>query len=113
MSLSSDSSPKSAVRNGGGGRGSASEEEDGEEESSPQQSAAAQTQSECYNITPQIFQMNSFVELCLCTDPGWTASFGETEVSSSSSWGGSPQQGGEGPQDASWASFTEFQPLSR
>uniref|UniRef100_A0A671SVU5 Serine/threonine-protein phosphatase 6 regulatory subunit 2-like n=1 Tax=Sinocyclocheilus anshuiensis TaxID=1608454 RepID=A0A671SVU5_9TELE len=86
VSLSSDSSPKSAVRNGGGGRGSASEEEDVEEEASPQQSAAAQTQS-------------------------WTASFGETEVSSSSAWGGSPQQDGEGPQDTSWASFTEFQPF--
>uniref|UniRef100_A0A671STI0 Serine/threonine-protein phosphatase 6 regulatory subunit 2-like n=1 Tax=Sinocyclocheilus anshuiensis TaxID=1608454 RepID=A0A671STI0_9TELE len=91
VSLSSDSSPKSAVRNGGGGRGSASEEEDVEEEASPQQSAAAQTQSEY---------------------PGWTASFGETEVSSSSAWGGSPQQDGEGPQDTSWASFTEFQPFS-
>uniref|UniRef100_A0A671SVJ2 Serine/threonine-protein phosphatase 6 regulatory subunit 2-like n=1 Tax=Sinocyclocheilus anshuiensis TaxID=1608454 RepID=A0A671SVJ2_9TELE len=45
--------------------------------------------------------------------PGWTASFGETEVSSSSAWGGSPQQDGEGPQDTSWASFTEFQPFSR
>uniref|UniRef100_A0A672QYN2 Serine/threonine-protein phosphatase 6 regulatory subunit 2-like n=1 Tax=Sinocyclocheilus grahami TaxID=75366 RepID=A0A672QYN2_SINGR len=43
----------------------------------------------------------------------WTASFGETEVSSSSSWGGPPQQGGEGPQDTSWTSFTEFQPFSR
>uniref|UniRef100_A0A671KW40 Serine/threonine-protein phosphatase 6 regulatory subunit 2-like n=1 Tax=Sinocyclocheilus anshuiensis TaxID=1608454 RepID=A0A671KW40_9TELE len=41
----------------------------------------------------------------------WTASFGETEVSSSSSWGGPPQQGGEGPQDTSWTSFTEFQPF--
>uniref|UniRef100_A0A671KWK6 Serine/threonine-protein phosphatase 6 regulatory subunit 2-like n=1 Tax=Sinocyclocheilus anshuiensis TaxID=1608454 RepID=A0A671KWK6_9TELE len=51
VSLSSDSSPKSAVRNGGGGRGSASEEEDVEEEASPQHSAVAQTQSECYNIT--------------------------------------------------------------
>uniref|UniRef100_A0A672QWD2 Serine/threonine-protein phosphatase 6 regulatory subunit 2-like n=1 Tax=Sinocyclocheilus grahami TaxID=75366 RepID=A0A672QWD2_SINGR len=51
VSLSSDGSPKSAVRNGGGGRGSASEEEDVEEEASPQQSAASQTQSECYNIT--------------------------------------------------------------
>lgn len=50
MSLSSDNSPKSTVRNGGGGRGSASEEEDVEEEASPQQSTAAQTQSECYNI---------------------------------------------------------------
>uniref|UniRef100_A0A671SVV2 Serine/threonine-protein phosphatase 6 regulatory subunit 2-like n=1 Tax=Sinocyclocheilus anshuiensis TaxID=1608454 RepID=A0A671SVV2_9TELE len=66
VSLSSDSSPKSA-------------------------SAAAQTQSEY---------------------PGWTASFGETEVSSSSAWGGSPQQDGEGPQDTSWASFTEFQPFT-
>uniref|UniRef100_A0A671KZ80 Serine/threonine-protein phosphatase 6 regulatory subunit 2-like n=1 Tax=Sinocyclocheilus anshuiensis TaxID=1608454 RepID=A0A671KZ80_9TELE len=46
VSLSSDSSPKSAVRNGGGGRGSASEEEDVEEEASPQHSAVAQTQSE-------------------------------------------------------------------
>uniref|UniRef100_A0A672QWI0 Serine/threonine-protein phosphatase 6 regulatory subunit 2-like n=1 Tax=Sinocyclocheilus grahami TaxID=75366 RepID=A0A672QWI0_SINGR len=81
VSLSSDGSPKSAVRNGGGGRGS----------------------------------VNLFTEhhLCLCTDPGWTASFGETEVSSSSAWGGSPQQDGEGPQDTSWASFTEFQPFSR
>uniref|UniRef100_A0A673HTE5 Serine/threonine-protein phosphatase 6 regulatory subunit 2-like n=1 Tax=Sinocyclocheilus rhinocerous TaxID=307959 RepID=A0A673HTE5_9TELE len=43
VSLSSDSSPKSAVRNGGGGRGSASEEEDVEEEASPQQSAAVNT----------------------------------------------------------------------
>uniref|UniRef100_A0A673MBQ9 Serine/threonine-protein phosphatase 6 regulatory subunit 2-like n=1 Tax=Sinocyclocheilus rhinocerous TaxID=307959 RepID=A0A673MBQ9_9TELE len=51
VSLSSDSSPKSAVRNGGGGCGSASEEEDVEEEASPQHSAVAQTQSECYNIT--------------------------------------------------------------
>lgn len=51
VSLSSDNSPKSAVRNGGGGRGSGSEEEDVEEEASPQKSAAAQTQSECYNIT--------------------------------------------------------------
>uniref|UniRef100_A0A672QY86 Serine/threonine-protein phosphatase 6 regulatory subunit 2-like n=1 Tax=Sinocyclocheilus grahami TaxID=75366 RepID=A0A672QY86_SINGR len=41
------------------------------------------------------------------------SSFGETEVSSSSSWGGPPQQGGEGPQDTSWTSFTEFQPFSR
>uniref|UniRef100_A0A8C2B5B8 Protein phosphatase 6, regulatory subunit 2a n=1 Tax=Cyprinus carpio TaxID=7962 RepID=A0A8C2B5B8_CYPCA len=51
VSLSSDSSPKSAVRNGGRGRGSASEEEDVEEEASPQQPASAQAQSECYNIT--------------------------------------------------------------
>uniref|UniRef100_A0A672QYF7 Serine/threonine-protein phosphatase 6 regulatory subunit 2-like n=1 Tax=Sinocyclocheilus grahami TaxID=75366 RepID=A0A672QYF7_SINGR len=51
VSLSSDSSPKSAVRNGGGGRGSASEEEDVEEEASPPHSAVAQTQSECCNIT--------------------------------------------------------------
>uniref|UniRef100_A0A8C2E324 Protein phosphatase 6, regulatory subunit 2a n=1 Tax=Cyprinus carpio TaxID=7962 RepID=A0A8C2E324_CYPCA len=43
VSLSSDSSPKSAVRNGGRGRGSASEEEDVEEEASPQQPASAQT----------------------------------------------------------------------
>uniref|UniRef100_A0A8C2EYA0 Protein phosphatase 6, regulatory subunit 2a n=1 Tax=Cyprinus carpio TaxID=7962 RepID=A0A8C2EYA0_CYPCA len=43
----------------------------------------------------------------------WTASFSETEVSSSSAWGGSPQQEGEGPQDTNWASFTEFQPFSR
>uniref|UniRef100_A0A8C1K072 Protein phosphatase 6, regulatory subunit 2a n=1 Tax=Cyprinus carpio TaxID=7962 RepID=A0A8C1K072_CYPCA len=42
----------------------------------------------------------------------WTASFGDTEVSSSSSWGGPPQEGGEGPQDTSWSSFTEFQPFS-
>lgn len=62
MSLSSDSSPKSAVRNGGGGRGSASEEEDVEEEASPQQSAAAQTQSECYNIT---HNSESFRLICL------------------------------------------------
>ncbi|KTF87241.1 hypothetical protein cypCar_00035557, partial [Cyprinus carpio] len=89
VSVSSDSSPKSAVRNGGGGRGSASEEEDVEEEASPQQSAAAQAQN-----------------------PGWTASFSETEVSSSSAWGGSPQQEGEGQQDTNWASFTEFQPFS-
>uniref|UniRef100_A0A672QXP5 Serine/threonine-protein phosphatase 6 regulatory subunit 2-like n=1 Tax=Sinocyclocheilus grahami TaxID=75366 RepID=A0A672QXP5_SINGR len=89
VSLSSDSSPKSAVRNGGGGRGSASEEEDVEEEASPPHSAVAQTQNS-----------------------SWTASFGETEVSSSSSWGGPPQQGGEGPQDTSWTSFTEFQPFS-
>uniref|UniRef100_A0A672QXL3 Serine/threonine-protein phosphatase 6 regulatory subunit 2-like n=1 Tax=Sinocyclocheilus grahami TaxID=75366 RepID=A0A672QXL3_SINGR len=41
------------------------------------------------------------------------SNFGETEVSSSSAWGGSPQQDGEGPQDTSWASFTEFQPFSR
>uniref|UniRef100_A0A8C1KXY4 Protein phosphatase 6, regulatory subunit 2a n=1 Tax=Cyprinus carpio TaxID=7962 RepID=A0A8C1KXY4_CYPCA len=46
-------------------------------------------------------------------NPGWTASFSETEVSSSSAWGGSPQQEGEGPQDTNWASFTEFQPFSR
>uniref|UniRef100_A0A673HY64 Serine/threonine-protein phosphatase 6 regulatory subunit 2-like n=1 Tax=Sinocyclocheilus rhinocerous TaxID=307959 RepID=A0A673HY64_9TELE len=39
--------------------------------------------------------------------------FGETEVSSSSTWAGSPQQDGEGLQDTSWASFTEFQPFSR
>ncbi|XP_026088074.1 serine/threonine-protein phosphatase 6 regulatory subunit 2-like isoform X1 [Carassius auratus] len=88
VSLSSDSSPKSAVRNGGGGCGSASEEEDVEEEASPQQSAPAQAQNS-----------------------SWMASFGETEVSSSSSWGGPPQQGGEGPQDTSWSSFTEFQPF--
>uniref|UniRef100_A0A8C1BAN5 Protein phosphatase 6, regulatory subunit 2a n=2 Tax=Cyprinus carpio TaxID=7962 RepID=A0A8C1BAN5_CYPCA len=44
VSLSSDSSPKSAVRNGGRGRGSASEEEDVEEEASPQQPASAQAQ---------------------------------------------------------------------
>lgn len=50
VSLSSDNSPKSTVRNGGGGRGSASEDEDVEEEASPQQSTAAQTQSECLNI---------------------------------------------------------------
>uniref|UniRef100_A0A672QXA1 Serine/threonine-protein phosphatase 6 regulatory subunit 2-like n=1 Tax=Sinocyclocheilus grahami TaxID=75366 RepID=A0A672QXA1_SINGR len=63
----------------------------------------------------EINYVNLFTEhhLCLCTDPGWTASFGETEVSSSSAWGGSPQQDGEGPQDTSWASFTEFQPFSR
>uniref|UniRef100_A0A672QX85 Serine/threonine-protein phosphatase 6 regulatory subunit 2-like n=1 Tax=Sinocyclocheilus grahami TaxID=75366 RepID=A0A672QX85_SINGR len=66
------------------------------------------------NYATQI-KVNLFTEhhLCLCTDPGWTASFGETEVSSSSAWGGSPQQDGEGPQDTSWASFTEFQPFSR
>ncbi|KTG33461.1 hypothetical protein cypCar_00009787 [Cyprinus carpio] len=89
VSLSSDSSPKSAVRNGGRGRGSASEEEDVEEEASPQQPASAQAQNS-----------------------SWTASFGDTEVSSSSSWGGPPQEGGEGPQDTSWSSFTEFQPFS-
>uniref|UniRef100_A0A8C1ZZE9 Protein phosphatase 6, regulatory subunit 2a n=1 Tax=Cyprinus carpio TaxID=7962 RepID=A0A8C1ZZE9_CYPCA len=60
-----------------------------------------------------IFQVNLFIEHYLCTDPGWTASFGETEVSSSSAWGGSPQQEGEGQQDTNWASFTEFQPFSR
>uniref|UniRef100_A0A673HUI8 Serine/threonine-protein phosphatase 6 regulatory subunit 2-like n=1 Tax=Sinocyclocheilus rhinocerous TaxID=307959 RepID=A0A673HUI8_9TELE len=63
----------------------------------------------------EINYVNLFTEhhLCLCTDPGWTASFGETEVSSSSTWAGSPQQDGEGLQDTSWASFTEFQPFSR
>uniref|UniRef100_A0A8C1D0K9 Protein phosphatase 6, regulatory subunit 2a n=1 Tax=Cyprinus carpio carpio TaxID=630221 RepID=A0A8C1D0K9_CYPCA len=60
-----------------------------------------------------IFQVNLFIEHYLCTDPGWTASFSETEVSSSSAWGGSPQQEGEGQQDTNWASFTEFQPFSR
>uniref|UniRef100_A0A8C1BB57 Protein phosphatase 6, regulatory subunit 2a n=1 Tax=Cyprinus carpio carpio TaxID=630221 RepID=A0A8C1BB57_CYPCA len=55
-----------------------------------------------------IFQVNLFIEHYLCTDPGWTASFSETEVSSSSAWGGSPQQEGEGQQDTNWASFTEF-----
>uniref|UniRef100_A0A673HVV9 Serine/threonine-protein phosphatase 6 regulatory subunit 2-like n=1 Tax=Sinocyclocheilus rhinocerous TaxID=307959 RepID=A0A673HVV9_9TELE len=66
------------------------------------------------NYATQI-KVNLFTEhhLCLCTDPGWTASFGETEVSSSSTWAGSPQQDGEGLQDTSWASFTEFQPFSR
>uniref|UniRef100_A0A8C2B305 Protein phosphatase 6, regulatory subunit 2a n=1 Tax=Cyprinus carpio TaxID=7962 RepID=A0A8C2B305_CYPCA len=59
-------------------------------------------------------EINYFIEhsLCLCTDSSWTASFGDTEVSSSSSWGGPPQEGGEGPQDTSWSSFTEFQPFS-
>ncbi|XDV25124.1 hypothetical protein PO909_029096 [Leuciscus waleckii] len=91
VSLSSDSSPKSAVKNGGGGCGSASEEEDVEEEANPQQSTAAQAQNS-----------------------GWAASFGETEVSSSGSgaWGGSPQQGNTGSQDTGWATFTEFQPFS-
>uniref|UniRef100_A0A8C1CZ71 Protein phosphatase 6, regulatory subunit 2a n=1 Tax=Cyprinus carpio carpio TaxID=630221 RepID=A0A8C1CZ71_CYPCA len=54
-----------------------------------------------------IFQVNLFIEHYLCTDPGWTASFSETEVSSSSAWGGSPQQEGEGQQDTNWASFTD------
>ncbi|KAI7791666.1 serine/threonine-protein phosphatase 6 regulatory subunit 2a [Triplophysa rosa] len=97
VSLSSDSSPKSAVRNGGGGRGSASEDEDVEEEASPPSAhtsagRAAESQS--------------------AQNSGWTASFGETEASSSSAWGGSPQQSGEGPQGTGWASFTEFQPFS-
>ncbi|XP_056603442.1 serine/threonine-protein phosphatase 6 regulatory subunit 2a isoform X2 [Triplophysa dalaica] len=97
VSLSSDSSPKSAVRNGGGGCGSASEDEDIEEEASPPSAhSSAGTASESQSA------QNS----------GWTASFGETEASSSSSWGGSPQQGGEGPQGTGWASFTEFQPFS-
>jgi len=69
VSLSSDSSPKSAVRNGGGGCGSASGEEDVEEEASPQQSTAAQTQSECY-IIPHKSESFSWVHsmniLCIC-----------------------------------------------
>ncbi|XP_051974650.1 serine/threonine-protein phosphatase 6 regulatory subunit 2a isoform X1 [Xyrauchen texanus] len=95
VSLSSDSSPKSAVKNGGGGRGSASEEEDVEEESSPPSTPTADGR------TPESLQ-----------NPGWTMSFGETEESSSSGWGASPQQGGEGQQETGWATFTEFQPFS-
>ncbi|TRY82375.1 hypothetical protein DNTS_015112 [Danionella cerebrum] len=87
--VSSDNSPKSAIRNGGGGCGLASEDEDVEEEPSPQQPTGAQSQN-----------------------PGWTASFSETEASSTSSWGESVQQGSEGTQGSGWASFTEFQPFS-
>lgn len=96
VSLSSDSSPKSAVRNGGGGRGSASEDEDVEEEASPSAHTSA----------------GRAVESQPAQNSGWMASFGETEASSSGAWGGSPQQGGEGTQNTGWASFTEFQPFS-
>ncbi|XP_051543914.1 serine/threonine-protein phosphatase 6 regulatory subunit 2a isoform X1 [Myxocyprinus asiaticus] len=95
VSLSSDSSPRSAVKNGGGGCRSASEEEDVEEESSPPSTHTAAGR------TPESLQ-----------NPGWTTSFGETEESSSSAWGASPQQGGEGQQETGWATFTEFQPFS-
>lgn len=96
-SPSSDSSPKSAVRNGGGGRGSASEEEDVEEEASPPSVRTAD---------------KSEAGLQHAQNPGWTASFGESEESSSSSWGESPQKVGEGQQNTGWATFTEFQPFS-
>ncbi|XP_051976434.1 serine/threonine-protein phosphatase 6 regulatory subunit 2-like isoform X2 [Xyrauchen texanus] len=95
LSLYSDSSPKSAMRNGGGDRRSASKEEDTEGDSSP---LSTHTPASRTTESPQ--------------NQGWTASFAETEGSSSSSWGGSPQQDGEGQQETVWATFTEFQPFS-
>ncbi|XP_051547063.1 serine/threonine-protein phosphatase 6 regulatory subunit 2-like [Myxocyprinus asiaticus] len=95
VSLYSDSSPKSAMRNGGGGRRSASKEEDTEGDSSP---LSTHTPAGRTPESPQ--------------NQGWRASFGKTEGSSSSSWGGSPQQDGEGQQETGWATFTEFQPFS-
>lgn len=65
------------------------------------------------NFSAEFLRWTFFV-FVLCTDPGWAASFSETEVSSSGAWGGSPQQGGnERSQDTGWATFTEFQPFSR
>ncbi|KAI4897840.1 hypothetical protein NFI96_027494 [Prochilodus magdalenae] len=96
-SLSSDSSPKGPVRNGQRGRGSASEEEEDNEGTTK---PSMQTPTSKTTGSPQTTQ-----------SPGWTASFGEAEDSSSGSWASAPEQGNEEQRNTGWVTFTEFQPF--
>ncbi|XP_028810387.1 serine/threonine-protein phosphatase 6 regulatory subunit 2a isoform X3 [Denticeps clupeoides] len=101
VSLSSNSTSKT-LKNGGQGRGSASDEDrvEEEEEAEPEVAAAAAATTVAQGV-----------ESVESQSPGWTADFGEVDVSGSSSSWGSSEPSTADTNDTGWANFTEFQPF--